>query len=209
MLWYSIPYHAIKWIYEWSNRTRIPCPQTWYVISHSSLTKTYYSFKDNYIQKRYPTSIFLQGRQCRDKETQYHPKLLHIYCDADHERYLSDRGSITSTTHLFNDTIIDQCSNSQYETSISSSKSEKRSMYTGVLYQNWIRNFCRAIGYPIGNLSKLYDENKVTIKRLFADRIKPQYRPLGVLITDIHNHHIWKTFGMVDTRSKNHHSDLK
>ena len=32
---------------------------------------------------------------------------------------------------------------------------KKKTMYTGVLYQNWIRNFCRTIGYPIVSLSKL------------------------------------------------------
>ena len=56
-------------------------------------------------------------------------------------------------------------------------------MYTGVLDQNWIIELFISIGYPIGNSSKLYEDNQETIKRLLADRITPQDIPLDVLIS--------------------------
>ena len=74
-------------------------------------------------------------------------------------------------------------------------------MYTGVLYHNWVRTFYILIGYPIGPPSKLYEENQATIKRVLADRITPQYKPLEILITTLHELQIRKTFDTVDTRS--------
>ena len=44
-LWYSIPYHDIKWIYKFYNRTCISLPHTWYVISHPSTSWIYNVFK--------------------------------------------------------------------------------------------------------------------------------------------------------------------
>ena len=81
-------------------------------------------------------------------------------------------------------------------------------MYTGVLYQNWIINFYRSIGWPIGPPSKLYDDNQAIIKRFLVEIINTQSRPLSVLITDLHELHVQKTFEMVDTRSKMQLSDL-
>ena len=81
-------------------------------------------------------------------------------------------------------------------------------MHIGLLDQNFIRNFFRSIGYPIGPPSKLYPYNQATIKIFLADRITPQARPLGGLITDIHKFHLRKTFDMVDTRSNMQLSDL-
>ena len=63
---------------------------------------------------------------------------------------------------------------------------ETRAMYTGVLDQNWIRDFFRSIGYPIGPPSKIYEDNQATIKIVLVDIITPQARLLGVLITAIH-----------------------
>ena len=65
-------------------------------------------------------------------------------------------------------------------------------MYTGVLDQNWIINLFRSIGYPIGPPSKIYEDNRATIKILLADRINLQARPLGVLITSLHELHVRK-----------------
>ena len=56
--------------------------------------------------------------------------------------------------------------------------------------------------------SKLYEDKQATIKRVLADRITPQARYINVLITDIHEIHICKTFYMVDTISNMHLSDL-
>ena len=62
-------------------------------------------------------------------------------------------------------------------------------MYTVLLDQNWIIDFFRSIGYPIGPPSKLYDDNQVTIKRVLVDRITPRYIPLDFLITAINELH--------------------
>ena len=59
-------------------------------------------------------------------------------------------------------------------------------MYKGVLDQNWIRDFFRSIGYPIGPPSKVYEDNQATIKIVLAHIITPQCILLDVLITDIH-----------------------
>ena len=58
-------------------------------------------------------------------------------------------------------------------------------MYKGVLDQNWIRDFFRSIGYPIGPPSKLYQDILATIKIVLAHIITPQHIPLDVLITDL------------------------
>ena len=55
-------------------------------------------------------------------------------------------------------------------------------MCKGVLYKDWIRDFFRSIGYPIGPPSKNYQNNQATIKILMVYRITPQARPIDVLI---------------------------
>ena len=81
-------------------------------------------------------------------------------------------------------------------------------MYTGLLDQNWIRDFFRSIGYPIGSPLKLYKDNQATVKTVLTDIITPQSRPLDVLITAIHELHLRKIFEMVETRSNLQLSDL-
>ena len=92
---------------------------------------------------------FKEGYAEMSKNEEY-SNFLHTYCDADHERDISDRRSVTSSFHLFNSTIIDWCAKKQSETSRGSSNAETRAMYKGVLDQNCIRYFFRSIGYPIG-----------------------------------------------------------
>ena len=116
-------------------------------------------------------------------------------------RNIADRDSVTPTVHLFNDTLIYWCSSKQPETPRISSNTETRAIYTGVLDQNWIRDFFRSIGYPIGPPPKLYEDNQATIKRVMADIITLQSRPLDVLITALHELHLRKTLDMVDKRS--------
>ena len=77
-----------------------------------------------------------------------------------------------------------------------------------MLDQNWIRDLFRSIGYPIGPPSKLYKDNQATIKRVPADQITPQARPLEVLITALHELYLRKTFDMVYTRSNMQLADL-
>ena len=81
-------------------------------------------------------------------------------------------------------------------------------MQTGVLDQNWIRNFFRSIDYPIGPPSKIYKNSQETITIVLADRITPQARYLNILITAIHELHLRKTFDMVDPRSNMHLANL-
>ena len=68
-------------------------------------------------------------------------------------------------------------------------------MYTGVLDQNWIRIFHRSIVYPI--------------KRVLADRITSQARPIDIFITGFRDLCLRKTFDMVDTISNIQLDDLK
>ena len=69
--------------------------------------------------------------------------------------------------------------------------------------QNWIKDLLRSISYPIGPPSKLYGYNKATIKRVMADRITPQARPLNVL-KEIH----LRKNEILDTRSNTQLFDL-
>ena len=82
-------------------------------------------------------------------------------------------------------------------------------MYTGVLDQNWIRDFFRSIGYPIGPPSKLYEDKQAKIKIVLVGIITPLSRPINVLITALHEICPRKTVDMVDTRSNMQLSDLK
>ena len=88
------------------------------------------------------------------KQTQGHSIFAHILFDEDDSKDIYGRKYFTSKYHLFNGTIIYWCSKKQSDNSRRTSY-EKKTMYTGVLYQNWIGNFCRTIGYPIVSLSKL------------------------------------------------------
>ena len=63
-------------------------------------------------------------------------------------------------------------------------------MYTGVLDQNWIRNFFIKIVYQIGPPLNVYEENQATIKIVLADMITPQARPIDILTTALHEHHL-------------------
>ena len=72
-------------------------------------------------------------------------------------------------------------------------------MYTGVLDKNWIRKFYISIGCPIGTPSKLYEDNKETIKVVLVDRITPQSSIIVIPITDLHKLHIHNTFYILDT----------
>ena len=77
-----------------------------------------------------------------------------------------------------------------------------------MLDKNRFRKFYRLILYPIGPTSKLYVENQATIKTFLEDKISPQSRPLDFLITALHDIHLRKCFGMVDTRSNMQLSSL-
>ena len=48
---------------------------------------------------------------------------------------------------------------------------------------------------------------RITKKRVLVDRITPQYRPIDVLITAIHELHLQNIFEMVDTISNMQLSD--
>ena len=118
--------------------------------------------------------------------------LLYTYCYAYCARNISDRRSITSTVNLFNCNTIYWCARKQSETSRNISNSETIAIYTGVLDQNWIRDFFRSIGYPIVLPSKLYEDNQAKIRIVLADRITPQAINIDVLITDLHELHLIK-----------------
>ena len=96
----------------------------------------------------------------------------------------------------------------QYKTSRISPNAEIRSKYTGVLEKKWIRYFYRSIGCPKAPPTKIYEDNQETMENVLADIIAPQTRPLEILITAIHDLHLRKTFGMVDTTSNIQLADL-
>ena len=153
-----------------------------------------YSIKKSFNKNESPHQCFFKAGDVEINKNQEYSNFLHTYCDSDHARDISDRRSVASTAHLFNGTVIGCSPNKQPDTYISSSNAETRAMYTGVLYQNCIRNFYRSIGYPIGLPSKLYKDIQATIKRVLADRISPQARPLDVLITALQNLCLQNTF---------------
>ena len=67
--------------------------------------------------------MLLQSRRFRNKKNQEYSNFLHIYCDADHARNISDKHSVTTTVYLFNCILIDWCANKHSEISIISSNS--------------------------------------------------------------------------------------
>ena len=77
-----------------------------------------------------------------------------------------------------------------------------------MLYQNWIRNFYISIGYPIGTLSKLYEDNQAKIKIVLEYRITPKVRPLDVLINALDKIHLCKKFDIVERISNMQISDI-
>ena len=82
-------------------------------------------------------------------------------------------------------------------------------MNTGVLIQNWIIDFHKPSGYPIGLRLKIYEDNQATIKRVLADIITPESRPIDSLITALHGSHLRNKFEMADTISNTQSADLK
>ena len=68
-----------------------------------------------------------------------------------------------------------------------------------LLYINWL---------PNRNSVKLYDINQAKIKRVLADIITPQDININVLITDLHEFYLRKTFETVYTGSNMQLSDL-
>ena len=100
---------------------------------------------------------------------------------------MADSYSVTYNYHLLNDTIIYWCSKNTFR---NISKSETRAIYTCVVDQKWIRNFCRYIGYTTGYPSKIYQYNQYIIKLVLAYMITPQAQPLDILITALHEYRI-------------------
>ena len=121
-----------------------------------------------------PLQCLFKSGKADINQTQKYSNFLHTYFDADHTRNITDRQSVTSTTHIFNSTIVNCCSKKQTKTSWNSSNSETIEMYTGVLDQNWILILCRFISYTIGVPSKLYGDNQDTIKCVLSNIITPQ-----------------------------------
>ena len=84
---------------------------------------------------------FFKSGKAEINQIQKYSNFLHTYCNAEYARYITDWLSVESTACLFNDTIFKWCSKKHTKTLWWSSKAETWEMYTGSLYQNWIR-FC-------------------------------------------------------------------
>ena len=113
-----------------------------YLMHHPHETIAY-SRNKMYKMYEIPHQYILKAGDAEIDKNQEYSNFLHTYCDADHSRDISDRPSVTSTFYIFNGNLIYWCANKQFETSGSSSNADTRSMYTGVLDQNWTRNFFR------------------------------------------------------------------
>ena len=154
---YSIPYHAIKCLYEWSNRNWISCPHAWHGIFQVSPLLTYHVFKKDWSKlNEISHQCFFEEDVSEVGKTLECSKVVHTYCEKDHARDIPYRYSITSTDHLFNGTVINWCGKNQSKTSRSSYNTESISMYTGVLDKNWTICFHISTSYPIVPPSKLY-----------------------------------------------------
>ena len=160
-----------------------------------------YSRNNIYKTEEIPHQCYFTAEDSEINKNKEYSKFFHKYCDADHAIDIAGRRSVKSIVHLLNVNLADICAKKQYETSRISPNEETRSIYTGVLDQNWIRNFFRSIYYPIGPPLKLCEENQATIKILLADRITPQARTINILITALREIYLRKTFDMVGTRS--------
>ena len=69
-----------------------------------------------------------------------------------------------------------------------------------MLNQNCIVITYKPIGYPIGPVSKLYEDNKATIKIVLKYRITTQSRSIDILITTLYDIHIQTTFDTGDIK---------
>ena len=101
--------------------------------------------------------MFLQEMSSKINQRQEYSNFLYTYCDAYHAIDITYSCSVTSSDHFFNGTVIYWCTKKKFKISRSIFNAEKRSIYTALLDQNWIRKFYRSIGYPIGPSSKLYE----------------------------------------------------
>ena len=109
-----------------------------------------YSPKHIFKLNNSPLQCFFRYYKSEINQTQKYSHFLHAYFDEDHARDINYRFSVTSNNRLFNGTIVDWCYKKQIETLRISYDADAREMYTCVLDQNGIINFCRSIGYPIG-----------------------------------------------------------
>ena len=120
-----------------------------YIMHHTHVPIMYSRKKINKTEYSTHQGQFKAG-DAETIKTKEYANFLHTCCNTYHARDISDRLPVTSTVHLFNGNITTWCAKKKSETSRSSSNAETRAMYTGVLDKNWIRDFFRSIGYPIG-----------------------------------------------------------
>ena len=143
-------------------------------LMHNPHEPIMYSMKNIFKKNESSLQCFFKSGKADINQTQQYSNFLHKYFDADNARDLTDIILVTYTSHLFNGTIVNRCSNKQTKTLRISSNAEERSMYTDVVDKNWIIMFCRSIGYPIGDVSKLYEDNQATTKQVLDNKITPQ-----------------------------------
>ena len=118
-------------------------------LMHNPHEPIMYSSKNIHKNEESPYQCYFKAGDTEIRKTKEDSNFIHTFCDEYHSRDISDRNSVTSTVNHLNGTIIGWCSKKQSETSRINSDAETRAIYTGVLYQNWIRDFFRSIGYPI------------------------------------------------------------
>ena len=97
-----------------------------------------YSGKNIFKNNESPLQCFFKSFKAKINQTQQCTNFIHMYCDVDHERDLTDRRSVKYNNCLFNVNITKSCSRKQIETLPSSESSDTREIYTCVVDQNWI-----------------------------------------------------------------------
>ena len=110
-----------------------------YLMYHQS-EHIIYSGNNIFRLNKIPLKCFFNADSVEINQTKEYYNFLHTYCDVYNSRGLIYRRSFTSTDHIFNGIIIYWRSKKQSDTFRVISNDETRAMYTGVLYQNWIRN---------------------------------------------------------------------
>ena len=108
-----------------------------YIMNHLN-EPIMYSRENNFKVNEIPHQCFFKIGSAETTKNQEQSNFLHTYCDEYYALDIYDKRYVTSTSHLFNGTIIDWCAKKQSETPRSSSNTKIRAIHIGVLDQNWV-----------------------------------------------------------------------
>ena len=78
-------------------------------LMHHTYKSNMYPKKKSYKAHECPHQCYFKAGDSEMNKNQEYSNFLHTYCDTDHIRYLSIRGSVTSIVHVFNVTLVSWC----------------------------------------------------------------------------------------------------